>query len=145
MKSKTQRTLAIIKPDAFSFRLCGTIIGEIDKSDLSIIGAKVLRLTSEQARRFYAVHEGKPFYEKLIAFMTSGPIMVLALEGENAIVQWRSLIGNTDPAEAAEGTIRKLYASDGTFNAVHGSDAPETAKAELDFFFEQDELVSSAR
>ncbi|MBD3390773.1 MAG: nucleoside-diphosphate kinase [Chitinivibrionales bacterium] len=142
MSRELQRTLAIIKPDAYSYRLIGAIIGEIEsKSDLRIIGARALRLTREQARRFYAVHEGKPFYDKLIMFMTSGPIMVLALHGPDAITRWREIMGSTDPEEAKEGTIRSMFASDVTFNAVHGSDAPHTAAAELTFFFGDTDLI----
>jgi nucleoside-diphosphate kinase len=142
MDRDIEQTLAIIKPDAFSFRLCGAIIGEIEKSDLDIIGAKIVKLTHEQAEKFYAVHKGRAFFERLMTFMTSGPIMVLALQGEDAIRQWRDIMGCTDPEEAREGTIRKLFASDVTFNAVHGSDSRENAKSELEFFFQSREIVS---
>ena len=144
-QTQPERTLAIIKPDAFSFRLCGAIIGEIERSDLSIVAARVLHLTTDQARRFYAVHEKQPFYERLVSFMTSGPIMALVLQGNDAIGQWRDIMGCTDPEEAPEGTIRRLFASDVTFNCVHGSDAPETAKAEIEFFFKPEELAHAAQ
>jgi len=136
-----ERTLAIIKPDAFSFRLCGVIIGEIEKSELNLVGAKILKLNRKQAETFYDIHREKPFFKRLVAFMTSGPIMVLALEGKEAVSSWRKMMGTTDPEEAADGTIRKMFASDVTFNAVHGSDSPETARREIDFFFKPDEII----
>ena len=138
----TERTLAIIKPDAFAKKLSGKIIDRIEQEGLSISGIKVLRISAGQAADFYAVHKGKPFFDELISFLSSGKIMALALEGENAVARWRRLMGATDPAKAEEGTLRRLYGSSVGKNACHGSDAPETAKAELHFFFKQSELVS---
>jgi nucleoside-diphosphate kinase len=141
MQQRTvEQTLAIIKPDAFSFRLCGPVISAIENGRLSIIGAKILRLTAEQARKFYDSQKDRRHFEKLIAFMTSGPIMVLALEGNHAIGAWRKIMGASDPKKAAEGTLRKLFGSDATFNAVHGSDTPECARRELTFFFKPGEI-----
>lgn len=137
-----QRTLAIIKPDACARKLSGRIIDRIEQEGLSIIGIKLLHVTAEEAARFYAVHTGKPFFEGLVAFLSSGKIMVLALEGMEAIALWRKVMGATDPAKAEEGTIRKLYGSSIGRNACHGSDAPETAETEINFFFKQEELVS---
>lgn len=137
-----QRTLAIIKPDAFRKKLSGKIIDMIEQAGLSIIGIKTLRLTPQKAGGFYEVHKGKPFYEGLIEFMSSGNIIVLALEGINAISLWRKVMGATDPAQAEEGTIRNLYGSSIDNNACHGSDAPETAETELNFFFTPEELIA---
>lgn len=137
-----QKTLAIIKPDAFSKKYSGKIIDMIERAGLSIIGIHILRLTPEQAAAFYAVHTGKPFFEGLIDFMSSGKIMVLALEGEDAINLWRKVMGATDPVKADEGTIRKLFGTAVNRNACHGSDAPETAETEINFFFKPEELVS---
>ena len=140
--NNTQRTLAIIKPDAFARKLSGKIIDRIEQEGLSISGIKVLRVSAGQAADFYAVHKSKPFFDELISFLSSGKIMALGLEGENAIARWRKLMGATDPAKADEGTLRRLYGSSVGKNACHGSDAPETAKTELNFFFKQSELVS---
>ncbi len=136
-----QRTLAIIKPDAFEKRLSGRIISMIEQADLSIVGLKVLRLTPSRAGGFYDIHKGKPFYEELVKFMCSGKIIVLALEGVDAINHWRNIMGATDPAKAEDGTIRKLFGSSIDRNACHGSDAPQTAETELNFFFNADEIV----
>lgn len=136
-----QKTLAIIKPDAFSKKLSGKIIDRIEQAGLSIIGIKVLHVSAEEATEFYAVHKGKPFFEDLTDFLSSGKIMVLALEGIDAIIQWRNVMGATDPAEAEDGTIRNLYGTSIGRNACHGSDAPETAETELNFFFKPEELV----
>jgi nucleoside-diphosphate kinase len=138
-----QRTLAIIKPDATGNKYSGPIISMIESTGLAIIGMKMVHLTQSQASRFYAVHTGKPFFEKLTEFMTSGKIIVLALEGENAIKRWRAAMGATDPAKAEEGTIRKRFGSSVTYNACHGSDAPETAETEISFFFNDDELITN--
>ncbi|MDR2729230.1 MAG: nucleoside-diphosphate kinase [Chitinispirillales bacterium] len=134
------KTLAIIKPDALRNRTAGKIFNMIENSGLTIEAVKLLRLTRELAGEFYAVHKGKPFYEELIEFMSSGPCMVIALSGENAIARWRELMGATNPEKAAEGTIRKLYGTNVQFNACHGSDAPETARQEISFFFTGMEL-----
>lgn len=136
-----QRTLAIIKPDAFAQKLSGKIIDRIEQEDFSIIGIKVLHVSPKEAAQFYAVHTGKPFFDELVAFLSSGKIMVLALKGIEAIALWRKVMGATDPAKADEGTIRKLYGSSIGRNACHGSDAPETAETESNFFFKPEELV----
>ena len=136
-----QRTLAIIKPDAFSKKLSGKIIDRIEQAGLSIAGIKVLHVSSEVAAEFYAVHKGKPFFEELISFLSSGKIMVLALQGIGAINLWRDVMGATDPAKAKEGTIRNLYGTSIGRNASHGSDAPETAETEINFFFKSEELI----
>jgi nucleoside-diphosphate kinase len=129
------QTLAIIKPDAIRNKTAGKILSIIEDSGLTIEAVKMMRLTKELAGAFYAVHRGKPFYEELLDFMSSGPCFVLTLSGENAITRWRELMGATNPATAAEGTIRKLYGTNIQFNACHGSDAPETARQEVSFFF----------
>lgn len=138
----TQRTFAIIKPDAVAENNAGNIISMIEKSDLNIIAIKKVKLSTEQAGEFYGVHKEKPFFPELVEYMTSGPIYVLALEGENAIKGWRDLMGATNPQEAAEGTIRKLYGKSLSYNAAHGSDATETAAVELKFFFDESDFVS---
>ncbi|MFW6254620.1 MAG: nucleoside-diphosphate kinase [Chitinivibrionales bacterium] len=137
-----QRTLAIIKPDAYQRKLAGKIIDIILQNDFTIAGIKVLRLTAEKAGQFYAVHTGKPFFEDLTSFMSSGKIMVLALEAPDAIERWRTVMGATDPAKAQQGTIRKMFGTAVNRNVCHGSDAPETAKTEVSFFFDENELVS---
>jgi nucleoside-diphosphate kinase len=134
------RTLAIIKPDALRGKHAGKILGMIEESGLVIEAVRMFRLTRELAGEFYAVHKSKPFYGELLDFMSSGPCIVLALSGENAIARWRGLMGATNPANAADGTIRKLYGTSVQFNACHGSDAPETARQELAFFFPGYEL-----
>ena len=135
-----QRTLSIIKPDAVRAGNAGKIIADIEK-ELKIVSIKRLQLTKAQAGAFYAVHAGKPFYGDLVDFMTSGPIIVMCLEGEDAIVRYRTLMGATNPEKAAEGTLRKKYATSVSENAVHGSDAPETAAVEVPFFFSTCELI----
>jgi nucleoside-diphosphate kinase len=135
-----QRTLAIIKPDAVAKNATGDIISTIHKAGFHIIGMRMMEITEEQAEGFYAVHAGKPFFSSLTKFMASGPIVVLALEKENAIADWRKLMGATNPANAEEGTIRKKWASNIENNAVHGSDAEETSKFELSYFFAGYEL-----
>jgi nucleoside-diphosphate kinase len=137
-----QRTFAIIKPDAVKRDFQGEIISLILKNDFNIVGMKMLHITQKQAEGFYAVHADKPFFESLTKFMASGPIVVLALEKEgDAIGAWRKLMGATNPANAEEGTIRKKYAESIERNAVHGSDAEDTARFELGYFFEGRELV----
>ena len=138
----TNRTFAIIKPDAVKNNYSGKIIDHILKSDFSILSAKKIRMTKQQAEGFYAVHKGKPFYEELTTFMSSGPSWVLALEKENAVEEWRKTIGATNPANADDGTIRKLYATSLGENAVHGSDSDENATIEIGFFFSDSELIS---
>jgi nucleoside-diphosphate kinase len=136
-----ERTFSIIKPDAVAGGHAGEILALIEKSGFKILGARMLRLRPGQAREFYAVHRGKPFYESLVTFMTEGPVIVLALEREDAIAKLRQVMGATNPANAAEGTVRKLYAANIERNAIHGSDAPATAEAELRFFFSTADLV----
>ena len=135
-----ERTLSIIKPDAVAKNKIGAILSKFEDAGLTIAATKRIELTLDQARAFYAVHKERPFYGSLCAFMTSGPVVVSVLEGENAIARNRELMGATDPAKAAEGTVRKLYATNIEQNAVHGSDAPETAAVEVAFFFNGLEL-----
>lgn len=130
-----ERTLAIIKPDAVSKKFTGKIIDMIENHGFNIIRMQKLRMAHEHGQAFYAVHKDRPFYGELVEFITSGPVVVMALEKENAIKDWRTLMGATNPAQADAGTIRKLYAESIGKNAVHGSDAPETAKEEIKFFF----------
>jgi len=130
-----ERTLSIIKPDAVAKNHIGDIYQRLEHGGLRIVAARMLHLSREQAAAFYAVHQERPFFGELLDFMTSGPIMIQALEGENAIARNRELMGATDPAKAAPGTIRADFASEVTENAVHGSDGPDTAAAEIAFFF----------
>lgn len=136
-----ERTLSLIKPDAVSKNVAGEIIATIQKAGLAVRGVKMLRLTVPQARAFYAVHRERPFYESLVKFMTEGPILAMVLEGEGAIARYREIMGATNPANAAPGTIRKLFAESVERNACHGSDAPETARTEVAFMFAESELV----
>ena len=131
----TQRTLAIIKPDAVAKNVTGKIIARIEEAGFTIVAAKMIQMTDAQARGFYIVHKERPFYASLCAFMTQGPCLPMVLEGENAIQRWRDLMGATDPAKAVAGTIRKDFASSIEANAVHGSDAPDTAAFEISYFF----------
>ncbi len=137
----TERTFSIIKPDATRRNLTGKINAMIEGAGLCIIAQKRLHLTTEQAQGFYEVHKERPFYNDLVTFMTSGPVVVQVLEGENAINAYRTVMGATNPAEADEGTIRKNFAESIEANSVHGSDAPETAAVEIAFFFADDEIV----
>lgn len=137
-----ERTLSIIKPDAVAKNLIGRIYQRFEEAGLKIVAARMLRLSGQDASRFYAVHEGKPFYERLVAFMSSGPVMVQVLEGENAIARNRELMGATDPAKAAAGTIRADFAESMSINAVHGSDSAESAAEEIAFFFPRMDLCS---
>ena len=136
-----QRTLAIIKPDAVARRLAGTIIQRIEDSGFAIRALKRVELGKAQAEGFYAVHRERPFFASLTAFMSSGPAVVLVLEAEDAIAKWRTLMGATDPAKAAPGTLRKEFAESIERNATHGSDAPETAAYEIGYFFAGVELT----
>ena len=138
-----QRTLCLIKPDAVSRNLSGAILDLIQKSGLNVAGMKMLRLTKAGAEGFYAVHRERPFFDSLTTYMCSGPIVAAVLEGDDAIARYRKLMGATNPANADEGTIRKLYAVDVEANSVHGSDAPETAAAEIAYFFSSLELVNA--
>lgn len=135
-----QRTLSIIKPDAVRAGNAGKIITELEKN-FKIAAMRKLQLSHAQAAAFYAVHAGKPFYESLVEFMTSGPVIAICLEGDDVITRYRKLMGATDPAQAEEGTLRKMFASSKSFNAVHGSDAPETAAVEVAFFFPGCDLI----
>lgn len=130
-----ERTLALIKPDAFSQGAVGAIIQRMETQELRIREMRLVRLTKAAARQFYAVHRDQPFFDSLTDFMSSGPIVALALEGPDVIRRWRRLMGATDPAKAERGTIRREFGSSIETNATHGSDAPETAAAELEFFF----------
>lgn len=130
-----EKTLAIIKPDAIKKRVVGKIIQRIEDEGFEILGLKMLRLSKDEARKFYYVHKDKPFYESLTDFMSSGPVVVLLLEKENAIKHWREVMGATDPAQARPGTLRRQFGFSVERNAVHGSDAPETAEYEIGFFF----------
>ncbi len=130
-----ERTLAIIKPDAVSKGVAGEILSQYEKAGFKILAMKMLHLSKKQAGGFYAVHQGRPFYESLCAFMSSGPCIALVLEAGDAIQKNRKLMGATDPAKAEPGTLRKKYATSIERNAVHGSDAPETARFEIGYFF----------
>src|SRR3954470_2436128 len=136
-----QRTFSIIKPDAVKKKATGDILHMIQQAGFEILGMKMLWITKKQAEGFYAVHASRPFFESLTTFMSSGPIVVLALEKENAIADLRKLMGATDPANAEEGTIRKKWATNIEHNAIHGSDAEDTARFELSFFFAGFELA----
>ena len=140
-----ERTLSIIKPDAVAKNVIGEIYSRFEKAGLKIIAAKMLHLTQEQAQNFYAVHKERPFYHDLVAFMTSGPVMVQTLEGENAVQAHREIMGATNPKEAAAGTIRADFATTVDENAVHGSDASATAAVEIAFFFTPAELCPRTR
>jgi len=136
-----ERTFAIIKPDAVAKNAIGEIIAMIEKSGLRIIGLRRMQLDAARAEGFYAVHKERPFFKDLVKFMTSGPCVVMALEGENAIARWRELMGPTDSKKAGPNTVRGRFGTDIEKNASHGSDAPETAKFELGYFFAGSDLV----
>ena len=140
-----ERTLSIIKPDGVAKNIIGKIYSRFEKAGLQIIAAKMLQLSKEQAGEFYAVHKERPFYGELIEFMTSGPVMVQVLEGENAINKNREVMGATNPKEAAAGTIRADFAETVDENIVHGSDGPDTARAEIAFFFQDNEIYPRTR
>jgi nucleoside-diphosphate kinase len=141
----TERTLSIIKPDAVAKNIIGEIYSRFEKAGLKIVAAKMLQLSQEQAEGFYAVHKERPFFKDLVEFMTSGPVMVQALEGENAIAKNREIMGATNPKEAAPGTIRAEFATTIDENAVHGSDGPDTAKNEVAYFFNDNEICPRIR
>jgi nucleoside-diphosphate kinase len=136
-----ERTLCIIKPDAVRKKVQGKIIQMLLDAGFSIRGMKLVKLTAEQAEKFYEIHKERPFYRDLVEYMTSGPVIPIALEKENAVADYRKLIGATDPAEAEEGTVRKMFAASKQENAVHGSDSSENGKIEVSFFFKEEELV----
>jgi nucleoside-diphosphate kinase len=135
------RTLTIVKPDAVEQRVIGEIVRALEQNQFRIVAMKMLHLTQQQAEGFYAVHRAKPFFDSLTRFMSSGPVVVMVLEGENAIERLRSLMGATNPANAAPGTLRKQFATSIERNVIHGSDAPETAAFEISYFFSQMELL----
>ena len=136
-----ERTLSIIKPDGVKRGLIGEVVRMLEQNNLDIVAMKMLHMTKKQAEGFYAVHRERPFFESLIDFMSSGPAIVMVLEGDNAITRYRDLMGATDCREAAEGTIRKAFATDIEQNVVHGSDAPETASFEIAYFFNRFEII----
>jgi nucleoside-diphosphate kinase len=136
-----ERTLAILKPDCVRKHLQGEVLSRIQKAGFTILGMKQVRLTRETAGAFYAVHRGRPFYDGLVEFMSSGSCVPVALQKENAVADFRTLIGATDPKDAAAGTIRKLFADNKGENIIHGSDSPENGRAEVAFFFSERELV----
>jgi nucleoside-diphosphate kinase len=140
-----ERTLSIIKPDAVGNNLIGNVISYLEKANLKIIGAKMLHLSTAQAKDFYAVHKERPFFNDLVSFISSGPVLVLALEGRNAVQANRDIMGATNPKDAKEGTIRKNFAKSIDENAVHGSDSTENAKTEIAFFFKEQELCARTR
>jgi nucleoside-diphosphate kinase len=136
-----ERTFSILKPDATGRNLTGAINAVIEKAGLRIVAQKRIRMSKAEAETFYGVHRARPFFGELVTFMTSAPVVVQVLEGENAIARYREVMGATDPAKAADGTIRKLYAKSVGENSVHGSDAPETAAIEIAQFFSGNEIV----
>ena len=135
-----QRTFGIIKPDAVSKKVAGQIIARIEESGLSVVAMKRIQLDTETAQGFYAVHKERPFFGELVSFMTSGPVVALVMEGDDAIKRWRDLMGPTNSEEAPAGTLRGDFGTDIEQNAVHGSDAPETAKLEISYFFNASEI-----
>lgn len=141
----TERTISIIKPDGVQQNIIGEIYRRFESAGLRIVAARMIHLSEEQAREFYAVHRERPFYKDLVTYMTSGPVMVQVLEGENAIDKNREIMGATDPAKAAPGTIRADFASSIEENVVHGSDGPDTARQEIAFFFSDDQICPRTR
>lgn len=137
----SERTLSIVKPDAVSRNLVGEVVRRIEEAGLHIAAMKMIRMNKEQAKGFYRVHEGKPFFESVTDFMSSGPCVVMVLSGDHAIQRYRTLMGATNYEEAEEGTIRRAFATDIEKNVVHGSDAPETAHFEIGYFFSELEIV----
>ena len=137
-----EQTLSIIKPDAVEQNMIGNIIEYFEREGLSVAGAKMQHLTVDQAKTFYAVHKDRPFFQELIDFITSGPVFILVLQGENAVARNRQIMGATDPAKADPGTIRADFATSIDRNAVHGSDSLQTAKSEISFFFKPNEVIT---
>jgi nucleoside-diphosphate kinase len=137
----TERTLSILKPDALQSGVLGKILTKLEEAGLKPVAMKMLQLTQQEAEGFYAVHRERPFFRSLVQYMTSGPVIVQVLEGDDAVARNREVMGATDPAKAAPGTIRKLFAKSIEANSVHGSDSAENAKAEIAYFFAQTELV----
>jgi nucleoside-diphosphate kinase len=136
-----ERTLAIIKPDAMTKGVIGQFINRIEENGLKVVAMRMQQLSKDKAEGFYAVHKDKPFFKDLVKFMTSGPVVVMCLEGKDSIAKWRAVMGATDPAKAAEGTIRADFGTDIQCNASHGSDAAETAKFEIAYFFEPTDII----
>jgi nucleoside-diphosphate kinase len=137
----TERTFSIIKPDATRRNLTGAVTAMLEEAGLRVVASKRIRMSREQAEGFYEVHKERSFYNDLVRFMTSGPVVVQVLEGEDAVARNREVMGATNPAQADEGTIRKVHAESIEANSVHGSDSPENAAIEIDFFFTEDEIV----
>lgn len=140
-----ERTFSIVKPDGVEKNLIGEVYRRFEEAGLTVIAARMLHLTREQAEGFYAVHKERPFYNDLVSYMTSGPVMVQALEGENAVAKNREIMGATNPADAAAGTIRADFAASIEENVVHGSDGPDTAREEIAFFFSEDQICPRTR
>lgn len=140
-----ERTLSIIKPDAVGKNHIGDIISRFEKAGLRVVAVKMKHLTKEEAEGFYAVHKERPFFKDLVSFMTTGPILIMVLEGDNAILKNRDIMGATDPKKAAPGTIRADFATTIDENAVHGSDSVENAKIEINYFFKPNEVISRTR
>ena len=138
-----ERTLSIIKPDAVAKNVIGEIVARFEKANLRVVAARMMQLSREQAESFYEVHKERPFYNDLVNYITRGRVVVMALEKENAVADFRTLIGATNPADAAEGTIRKLYAKSIEENAIHGSDSVENGLREVAFFFSESELIAN--
>ena len=138
-----ERTLSIIKPDAVASGHIGDILEYFEHDGLKIVGAKLIRLTPEQAKEFYAEHKDRPFYKELVSYMTSGPVLVQVLEGSDAVARNRRIMGPTNPTQAQEGTIRRDFGINVQQNSVHGSDSPESAKREISFFFQESEIVKT--
>lgn len=136
-----EKTFAVIKPDALEKGVIGEVCARMEGAGLKIVGMKMIKMAPKQAEGFYAIHKDRPFFNDLVQYMSSGPCVVLCLEGNNAIKRWRDLMGATDPEKAAEETLRRDYGSSIERNATHGSDSPETARSEIAFFFEPGELV----
>lgn len=139
----SEKTLSIIKPNAVKKNVLGKIINTFEENGLTVVAAKLVRLSESQCKKFYEEHEKRPFFGELISFMTSGPTLLMVLSGEGAVKKNRDIMGATNPAEASEGTLRKLYGESVGENAVHGSDSLESAKREIDLFFKPEELVNS--
>lgn len=142
---KTERTLSIIKPDAVGRNHIGDIISRFEKAGLKVIAVKMKQLSTQDAQGFYAVHKERPFFKDLVSFMTTGPVLIMVLEGENAILKNREIMGATDPKKAAPGTIRADFAHSIDENCVHGSDGSETAQIEIAYFFKPDEICKRTR
>jgi nucleoside-diphosphate kinase len=140
---RMSRTLAIIKPDAVEAGKAGKVLAHLESAGFAVRALRLTRLAATQAKAFYEVHAGRPFYDELVAFMTSGPCVPMVLEADNAVARLREVIGATDPAEAAEGTVRRLYAESKGRNAIHASDSDENAASEINFFFAESELLAS--